>query len=169
MPLHLITVAIFVFITYKWGDYKNWQSYYSTILFFSAGDLMYNFLFNNKILWQWKSPFLSDITIELLWMMVLFPCIILLYLPYFKHKKKLKATLFYILAWIVVFSALEWFFYYFNYIKYYNGWNFNYSVIFYSLMFPLLTLHHFKPLAAIILASVWAAATILFFHVPVTI
>jgi hypothetical protein len=167
MPIHIITAVIFIIAAYKWGDWRNWKSYYSTILFFDLGDLMYFFLFEEKMLWQWKSPFLSSTVIELLWLLFLFPCISLLFLPNFPIKKKLMNKVFYLAAWAAGFSVLEAIFHKFGYIVYENGWNVMSSVIFYCLMFPVLMINQYKPALAILISFIWAPATMIIFKVPI--
>lgn len=147
--MHIMSGIIWAIITYKYGDWKHYRHYYPTILFFGFGDLLYNLLFHNNLLWLYIPKFsgLSHSLINLYYILVIFPCTILLYLPH--YPKTFYAQIKYILFWIVLYSALEWFFYVNGAFGYQHGWNLWWSVLLNCFMFPLLKLHHEKPLIVV--------------------
>ena len=149
MGVHILAGVVWIIITYKYGDWKNWRHYYPTILFFGFGDLGYNLLFHNNLLWFYISQFswLPHSVINLYYILVIFPCTILLYLPYFP--KTLYTQIKYVTFWIVLYSALEWFFNAAELFGYQHGWNIWWSVLLNCFMFPLLKLHHEKPLIVV--------------------
>lgn len=153
VPLHLLISIVWIIITKKWGDWKNWKSYYGTILFLDFGDMTYNYVFQHKPLWYHVSPILSTKQIEFLFLYIIYPCILLLMLPYYAKPKSLKNYIIYTLSWIISFSAIELVFYKLGFILYMNGWNYYLSVLFYFLLAPIMILHHFKPLWAILVSA----------------
>lgn len=164
MDLHIILMAIFIVITYKCGEWRNWKTYYHTILFLVAGDLMYYYVFSDNRLWYAASPNLSSKQIELLWKIVLYPCIVLILLPWYLKCKSFKNQVGYTFLWILVFSILELVVLKFKFIYYGNGWSYYWSVVFYSIMFPILIVHHFKPLLAIMLSAICGIVALIIFN-----
>lgn len=144
-PLIFILLFISIFITWKWGDWRNWELYYSTILYMIFADLAYIILSFNKPLWQYESPIFSSHFVESLIAFVVFPCTCLVFLPLFSKVSKPKALV-YILLWALLYSCVEYVSFRLGYFSYHYGWNLYWSFGFNCLMFPLLILHYKKPL-----------------------
>lgn len=153
VSLQVILAFVFIAAAYKFSDWKNWRAYYSTMLFWAFGDLMYRFLFGDKALWLHYTRYLSEKQIELIWILVINPCTSLLFLTFYLKQKSLKDRIYYILFWIAGYSMLELIMHELGLIIYCNGWNFYWSVAFYFLMFPILILHYFKPPWAILVCA----------------
>lgn len=166
MPFQVILAIILIIIAYKYGDWRNWKLYYDTILFFGFGDLMYRFLFDDRLLWAHRSvvTFLTDNQIELIWILVIYPCIVLLFLPCCLTQKSLLYKIGYFFIWIISFSVIELALYSLGCISYENGWSYYHSVVFYFFMFPILVLHHHKPLLAILSSIFCCIALMLIFR-----
>ena len=58
--MHLVLNAIFLVMGLKWGDWKNWRKYHATILFLWFGDLLYNVLCYQYIMWQYKESIFAE-------------------------------------------------------------------------------------------------------------
>jgi hypothetical protein len=164
VPLHIILAVIFIIITLKWGDWRNWRKYYPTIMFFITGDLAYNFLFRKKLLWQHIGIYLTPSMADILWKVVLYPCVVLIFL--YHYPKKFKNKLLYLSVWIIVFTFLEWGLVRSGYFVHLNGWNMWWTLQFYTILFPLLRLHEIKPLYAVLFSTVWVTAIMKIFQVP---
>ncbi|HWP98693.1 MAG TPA: CBO0543 family protein [Syntrophomonadaceae bacterium] len=163
--LIVIVAIVSIASALKWGDKKNWQSYYSTIIFFIAADLAYNALSVSKRLWEY-SGFLPHEYIGLFVMLTIYPSVMLIFLP--KWPSGVWHQVVHILKWVVIFSAVEWILSLFGELTYHNGWSFWFSVLFDCVMFPLLILHHKRPLLAWPLAIGVGAVILYSFHIPVS-
>ena len=58
--MHLVLNAIFLVMGLKWGDWKNWKKYHATILFLWFGDLLYNVICYQYIMWQYKESIFAE-------------------------------------------------------------------------------------------------------------
>ncbi|HWQ43586.1 MAG TPA: CBO0543 family protein, partial [Desulfosporosinus sp.] len=158
---------IWILSAYKWSDWRNWKSYYPTILFFIVGDLIYNFVAYNHPLWELTSPRFGTTFSVLIMNATLWPASTLLFLTHFPFAGNLKKAL-YILIWVAIFTLVELFFSSFSYLKYSNGWNIGWSILFNTVMFPLLKIHHEKPQLAWPLAFLFGTIVIYFFDIALS-
>ncbi|SPF51613.1 conserved membrane hypothetical protein [Candidatus Desulfosporosinus infrequens] len=164
--MRLLLPLIWILSAFKWSDWRNWKSYYPTILFFIVGDLIYNFIAYNHPLWEPTSPKLGVTLSVLLVNVTCWPASTLLYLTHFPLVGKLKKAL-YILKWVVLFTLIELICSWFGNFKYSNGWNIGWSILFDTVMFPLLKIHHEKPPIAWALAFL-LGTTIVFYFIPLS-
>lgn len=144
-----------------WGDYKHWQKYYSTILFFVFGDLLYlHLLHDHYPMWR-LVPRGVDYDIGIrpmhitfsIWL-IKYPATVMIYLYKFPNGSFLRKFS-YIGMWVGIYAVNELIDLRLNLIKYYNGWNFLWSIVFNLCMFTILRIHYKK--------SLWAwACSILF-------
>ena len=161
----VIALAILPILAYFLVDWKRWSDFYPTIQFYIICNLLYNFIFFNHTLWAYKprTPWLNHTFIDLAFGLIFIPIILMIYL---KHIPKMfKNVLFYILAWVMVFTVTEYFFQKAGLFIYHNGWGIINSAIFNVIMFSVLGLHFKRPLYAIVL-SIPIIAILLFFHHP---
>lgn len=154
--IFILLFLLSIFITWKWGDWRNWKLYYPTILYMILGDLTYIILSSGKPLWQYESPIFSGHFIESLIVFVVFPCTCLVFLPLYSKVRKSKRIV-YILLWAFLYISVEWLSVRLGFFSYHNGWNLYWSFGFDCIMFPLLILHYKKPL------WVWPPSIILAF------
>ncbi|MFC0270480.1 CBO0543 family protein [Metabacillus herbersteinensis] len=94
---------------------------------------------------------LSHTHIALSIMAVKYPATIFIYLSKYPQGKRIKKIL-YTAAWVLLYAVNETIDLSFNLLKYYNGWNFWWSIMFSTVMFTLLRVHYKKPLAAWLLS-----------------
>jgi len=163
--LTVIVAIVSIASAGKWGDIKNWQKYYSTIVFFMAADLAYNALTASKRLWEY-SGILPHEFISLFVMFTIYPSVMLIFLP--KWPSKALQQVIHILKWVIIFSAVEWVVSLYGEIAYHNGWNIWFSVLFNCVMFSTLILHHKRLLLAWPIAIGAGAIILYFFHIPVS-
>ncbi|WP_264806834.1 CBO0543 family protein [Cytobacillus sp. NCCP-133] len=171
--MHVILLLGFLFAGWKWGDWRNWKKYYSTILFFIIGDLIYSYLLYNYPMWQFHPSFDKAILpnhtlISLAVEFISFPVKVLIYLGNFpEHKNKVK-QLYYILTWVIFFTVFEftsiniW-----GGLSHHNGWNMLYTFFFYIVIFVMLRLHQNRPLLAWAFSFVIITFLLFSFDVPI--
>jgi len=161
----LIVLVVPLVIAWKIGDWRHWRLYYSTILYFIIGDVTFNVLSYNKPLWAYHSAVLSHTFMDLLVAVVVFPCTLLIFLPYYPENgwsKKFR----YLLFWVFIYSGVEWLAYQLGYFLHYNGWNIYWSIGFNCLMFVFLRLHFKNPLWVLIPSMALAFLILFLFDIP---
>ena len=163
--LIVIIAIVSIASALKWGDVKNWQNYYGTIVFFIAADLAYNALTGSKRLWEYES-FLPHEYINLFVMFTIYPSVMLIFLP--KWPSGVGNQVIHILKWAIIFSSVELVLSLFGEFAYHNGWNIWFSVLFDCVMFSTLILHHKRPLLAWPVALGVGAAILYSFHIPMS-
>jgi uncharacterized membrane protein len=162
---HVSMVIIAIFICYKWGDWRHWEKYYSTIQFFMMGDFIYLVLFRKTMLWSYNTNILNHTLVNLIVLFTVYPCTILLFIPHYpKHTSKKTG---YILLWVALFATAEYISHSLGCFNYHNDWNLGWSIIFTIIMFPLQYLHYHKALLAWGLAFVKLIIFILIFKVDI--
>ena len=133
-------------LCYKKGDWKHWEKYYPTILFYIIISINESIITNKKVLWQFfNSPSWDQITDYLL-EFITFPCIIILFLSNYPQTK--MKQFFYLISYVFLLFLSEVGFYISREIKYYNGWSLWWSFLLYAVAFPLMALHYKHPLLA---------------------
>lgn len=165
--MHIIVSLLFLIAALKWGDLKNWKSYYPTILYFAIGDLGYNFLTHDNPLWIYESTIFSHTFSDLLVVTIVFPSFVLLFLPYYPDEFVKQIS--YIVIWVFITSTLEYISYSLGYFSYHNGWSIWWSVVHNCIAFPLLRLHYKKPLWVWPISLAIAIGTLLLFDLPLRI
>ncbi|WP_407928631.1 CBO0543 family protein [Alkalihalobacterium elongatum] len=151
--MHIIYNLSFLLAGLIWGDWKNWQKYYSTILFFILLDLFYNFLTYNHPFWLFHenvfpSPFLNHTTISLIIMFVCYPVTILIYLKYFFRTNNWRKRFFHYILGVILYLSVEYINLHIGLISFHNGWEMWHSVLFVLAMFIIFPIHYKKPLLA---------------------
>lgn len=167
---HVIESILSVLIAWKWGDWRNWRLYYSTILYMIVGDFTYIIARADRPLWKFESPLFSYTFIELLIAFICYPstCLVFwgLYTKVKKDKKKVTALLLFAAC---LYTSFEWLSHHFGFISYYYGWSLYWSFLFNLIMFPLILLHFKKPLLVWPLSAALALIMMYFFKLPFAI
>lgn len=158
--MHFIFNLLFLVAGIKWGNWRNWKIYYSTILFFIGGDLLKNALLHNHLMWEYKETIFgenilfSHFIINLMIMLIVYPSTILIYLGHWP-KQRFKQIL-WLALWVFLYSSIEFInLKYLNLIEHHHGWNMGWSIIFNIFMFSIFPLHLKKPLIAWLLSLIW--------------
>lgn len=166
--MHVLTALFSIVAAWRWGDWRNWNKYHSTMLFIALGNLTYNFIAANHLLWRFTPEhFNYYIITELIYTFIVLPASVLLFLSNYPDDV-LKKVIYYI-KWIFIFIAFEYFFLINDGIVHQNGWNIWWSLIFLFLMFPLIRLHHTKPLWGYLLAIFMACFVTWYFNIPIEV
>ncbi|WP_251548959.1 CBO0543 family protein [Neobacillus muris] len=171
--MHSILLIGYVLAGWKWGDWRNWEKYYPTILFFLIGDLLYNFLLYNYPMWSYHPSFDKQILpnhtmISLAIEFLSFPVKVLIYLGHYPAKKSKAKQGFYILAWVVSLTVFEliarnvW-----GGLSHHHGWNILWTFLFYIVIFGLLRLHQIRPLLTWVISFWIITFLLIYFKVPI--
>ncbi|EGW36076.1 CBO0543 family protein [Desulfosporosinus sp. OT] len=159
----LLTLIVLI-ISWRWADWRHWKQYYPTILFWSLGNTIYCYLTVDKPLWKFTTIIPSSLA-NIIMALVIFPCVGLLFLPYFPKQTILKKFL-YICSWTFIFSLIEWWALKINHFAHYNKWNLTLSIIFNLGMFTLIQIHYKEPRWAWLISLVTAIFIMKYFEIP---
>lgn len=160
----IILASIFLICCWKWGDWRNWKKYYPTILYYILLDFLYNMLFANYSLWEYGGLFPNHSLNDIFVAIIMFPCITLLYLPY--YPKKIDKQV-YILFSAILLTTMEAVAFAFGLIKYYHSWNIWCSAAFWVATFVVLILHHKKPLIALPITTLGIIIVVVLTKLPI--
>jgi hypothetical protein len=167
--LFVVTVLLIdLIVAWKWGDWRNWQKYQSTILYIILCDLAYNFLTYNYPLWEYTPTLLfpNHTITSLATMFIAYTGVTLIYLGHYP-KTKMKKLL-WLSFWVTAWTVLEWVAIKLEEFKYFNGWSIWYSLLFNISLFIMLRLHYKRPLLTYVLSFIAAIALIILFNVPIS-
>lgn len=148
-------------------DWNNWQSYYSTVLYYCVLNLLYDFIYYNHTLFAFKAittSYLNYTIINLAFVLIIVPIAITIFLQ--KLPKKKEKIIGYIFIWAVFFWIIEYIFALKSMFVYDNGWSVWHSAWFDVLMFALLYLHYKRPTLTLGLTVIAIAIFITIFPVP---
>ncbi len=143
----LILLLIVLIILVKSGHLKNWKSYYPTVLLLMIGDLAFNFITYKHPFWRYHSVIIPSHTIlDLIHVVVSFPCIVILFLGYMPNGLWRRAV--YIALFSFLYASIEYVMYLTGKFEYLNGWNTLFSFFFDIGLFSIVMIHYIKPLIA---------------------
>ncbi|MFK9090833.1 CBO0543 family protein [Bacillus salipaludis] len=165
----IISGFISILCAWKWGDWKNWRQYLSTIQYFIIGDMLYNLFTQDFPLWNYPSPpnlLPNHLFNNLFIMFIIYPSTLLIFLYRFPKRNFFKQLL-HILFWIFLWAVFEFFMVYYELCVYYHGWTYSWSIFFASIMVLMLLLHYKHPLWAYMLSVPITAFFLFWFHVPI--
>ena len=164
-----VVMAVIVIIAVWWrGYYKDWKKYHTTMLYYALGNLTYNFLCANYILWRFNPDFISNHTLtEMIYTFIVFPGTILMFLG--NYPKTFYKQVLHNLWWITVYVLVEVVYLITDKIYYQYGWHLWWSAILVAVMFPMFRLHHTRPLLTYILSVPITLFLLWYFNVPVHI
>nr|WP_295970302.1 CBO0543 family protein [uncultured Bacillus sp.] len=138
-----------LFILWRFGEWKNYKTYYPTILFMIIGDLLYNLFTSQTPTWSYNPDFICrNHTLVNLWvMMTTYPATVLIFLPHYPERR--SKQILYIFLWSVLYGLIETIgIYLVGNISHHNGWNMWWSMAFNIVLFTMLPIHHKRPLLA---------------------
>ena len=141
------TIIFTILSAWKWGDWRNWQKYHTTMLYIAMGNLLYNFLYFDHRLWQYEPHFLvNHVIADTLTTFTILPLTCLIFLT--NYPDTVNGQLFRIIKFITIYFLFEVVFDVYGEIVYNCGWNIWWSLAWLFMMFPMLALHHKRPLIA---------------------
>lgn len=163
----LIRAIIWILVLLKWGDWRNWKQYQSSILYVIATDFLYNFLCYRYSMWEYTPNliFTTHVATTLFYALTIHPCVVILYLSQYPNEKKRQMV--WVLFWLMIYAAVEWIELEMGILVYHHGWNFLWSNALMCIALVLLRLHQQKPLWAYGVSVVITALLVRLFHVPI--
>lgn len=170
--MHIVFNLLYLIVAWRWGDWRNWEKYYPTILFLILCDLLHNFLAFNHTLWMYHEtlvPYLlpNHTTISLCYMLVMYPATILVYLKYFFKTNQWSKRIFHYVLWVTIYVVAEYTNLTVGLFSHHNGWKMGYSILFIMMMFILFPIHYKKPLLAWGISLLIILLVILNFDLPI--
>lgn len=164
--LHLVYNVSFLIVGWIFGDWRNWQKYYPTILFFIVGDLIQNFITRTEPLWKYHGATpLNHITISLLIMVIAYPATILIFLKYALKSWKHFAMNYGL--WVFLYSMIEWINLRLGLISHHHGWTLGWSIFINAIMFLSFRIHHDSPIMAWLMYLLAFIFIVIQFDIPV--
>ncbi|MEL3974140.1 hypothetical protein AAEO50_17790 [Rossellomorea oryzaecorticis] len=172
----MIIVFLFLYALagWKFGAWKEFQSFYPTLLFFIIGDLLSQFLLYDYSMWEFQPADhlsqtlnLNHTIIALLKMMIQYTATVAIFIG--RLPETLLRRILWVFFWTGIFGATEGLSHYYGIMTYHHGWHFGWDIAFNVMMFSMLIIHHKKPLYA------WAASIPviiglwMIFNVPYTV
>jgi hypothetical protein len=142
-------LLFFVISAAIWGDWKNWQKYYPTILFVMVINLAASFLTYHHILWQYNPGALvaTHTTVEMINAFALLPAATLTFLSRLPLRRGFFYQCGYIVLWVAMFSGWEFLAHYLvGSLTYKHGWSWYASIFFDIGMFSVIRIHYSRPL-----------------------
>ncbi|WP_078379743.1 CBO0543 family protein [Sutcliffiella halmapala] len=169
--MHIVYNFIFLFAAWRWGDWRNWEKYYPTILFFVFGDLLHNFIMYNHYYWLLHENLLPTVLpnhtiISLMTMVISYPATILIYLKYFFQTKKWWLRALHLVIWVTLYLGGEFVNLRLGLISHHNGWHMGWSILFVIVMFIMFPIHHKKPLLALGISLLFIVFLLFQFNIP---
>lgn len=166
--MHLVINLFIIFATWKWADYKNWKKYHATMLFLPVTSLVYSLLSYSSgvFLWDVYPDLFNHAITDLMYVIILLPCTVLLFLSNYPRDSFKKVI--YFLKYIFIYSAVEAFLFFAGRFKYEDGWSIWYSLIFYFLMFPAIIVHYKRPILAYIIFIIITVLGVWLFKLPIS-
>lgn len=147
----IIGVTTWIAAAIKWGDWRNWEKYYSTILYFIFCDVMYYYLTSAKHLWILQPTWpLKYELICLMGELIVFACTIFIFLGNYPESHFISISWTFI--WVIIYTSNEWILIKTGTFTHHNSWTLVDSFFFNILMFIFLRLHEKKPLMTLLLS-----------------
>ncbi|MGM0827674.1 MAG: CBO0543 family protein [Bacillota bacterium] len=164
----IIRSVLWILVAWRWGDWRNWKKYQSTILFFILLDLLYNFLTYNYTLWQYEpTAIIPNHTFNnMIVMFIIYPCLVLLYLGRYPTGGVKQGI--WIISFTTFLSIVEFINYKAGLITFHSGWNIKWSIMFYLYSLPILRLHNKKPLLAFGISVLITVGLLWILKVPIS-
>jgi hypothetical protein len=162
----IIGVSTWVLAGLRWGDWKNWQKYHATILFFILGDALYYYVSHTHRLWSLEPTWpLKSEFVCVIGEFLVFASATLIYLG--KYPEGRLISVWWTLLWIGIFSVNEWILLLTGTFSHSNGWTLWDSFLFNIIMFIILRLHYKRPLLAYPLSILVAVVLIYRYSMPI--
>jgi len=166
--MHSLAHILFIYLTYKYADWKNWKKYHATLLYIGFLNLTYNFLAANYDLWRYEPDLYSTHSItEILNSVIALPAIAFIFLSNYPAQESKRHITTYYIKWIVGSLIIESIYIYFDKITFHNGYKFWMEPFFYILMYVFIRLHFMRPLLTYFLSAIVIILFIVVFNVPV--
>lgn len=168
--MQIIYPILFILIALKFAKWRNFNTYYPTVLFMVIGNLLYSYLFKEYPLWRFEHTFEENLlptrlSINLIKIFISFPSLTVLFLSYYPDGKSLPKKGLYVVFWALLFGAVEFISKKLGMISYHHGWNIWWSLLFDLMMFIILAIHYKRPISAWALSAIFIIFLWNVFHI----
>ncbi|TMU88004.1 hypothetical protein FGG79_07815 [Bacillus sp. BHET2] len=170
----LLFLLFYAIIGWKFGNWKDFLSYYPTLLFFIVGDLLSQFLLYDYSMWKFKTitPFvfpihLNHTLISLSKMAIQYTATVSIFIG--RLPNTILGKMWWILLWTGIYGLTEGLAHILGMMTYHNGWHFGWDLFFNVLMFTVLIIHHKNPLIGWIVSFPIIIFLLLHFNVPYSV
>ncbi|MBN8210416.1 hypothetical protein JI666_16805 [Bacillus sp. NTK071] len=156
-------LGLFVIFLSIWkGDWRNWEKYYPSMLYIALATFVYEYISHEHfLLWELQEDsFINRTNTHFVHNLIINPLSAFVYLSNFPTEGIVRMII-YNGKWIIVFWIVECVASWMNIITYHNGWNLGWSLLFLTVMFPMVHLHHVNKRLALPL-SVFFTVLLLF-------
>ncbi|MGG1675397.1 CBO0543 family protein [Neobacillus sp. NRS-1170] len=167
--LRLVIPFLYLLAAWRFGDWKNWRKYYSSILFLISVDFGMSLLTYNFSLWTFQKSFLvpnHTITDFLITFFVLSP-MVFIFLSKYPFNSSMIWQIVYGAVWVIFSTFMESFFKAAELITYHHGWNLLWSILVWMFMYFGLRVHFSKPFWAWLLCFACVFFIKIYFHIPI--
>ncbi|WP_044337025.1 CBO0543 family protein [Rossellomorea aquimaris] len=156
---HIVVIVVIILSSLKWGSWNRWKEFLPTIYYFSFFNMFYQYIsYTMKAVWELDGFFINMFVTDSLYTMIAYPCLVVLFLSHYPEEIRMKIL--YNFKYIGVAILIEWAAWTMESIEYFEGWNLWWTLLFYFIMFPMLSLHYRNPFRALVL-SVFVVAFLL--------
>ncbi|WP_270179435.1 CBO0543 family protein [Alkalihalobacillus sp. CinArs1] len=165
--ISIFVSALFLLASIRYGDWKNWQRYYPTMLYMVINAVLYNVITYEYPTWEWEDVtgvFPNHTLLDFWIIFTQFPVVVLIYLT--NYPTSFKKRLIRFLVWVGIFSGLEAIVLQVDYIVYNNDWSLWWSILFNVTTFTFIPLHQRHPIFTWVLSFVFIAMLCMIFEVP---
>ncbi|HEX3031753.1 MAG TPA: CBO0543 family protein [Bacillota bacterium] len=136
-------IAITIVLALIYADWSNWRKYHATMLVFTTGNLFYNFVYHDHLLWRFRPQITNHHIMEIIYSFTVFPLTALMFLSNFPQG--LLRQIRYVAMYVLIYFGAEFLLFKLHRIGYSYGWNIWWSLAWNVMMFPCFILHHKKP------------------------
>lgn len=161
----IIGVIVWILAVIRWGDWRNWNLYQPTIIYFIFLDVLYYYITYTHPLWKLEPTWpLKYKIVSLFGEFLVFASTVLIYLGRYPTKRWISIG--WIALWVIIYTSVEWVLLKLGVFSYHNNWNLFDSFLFNILLFSMLRFYFRKPLKALLLSVPICVLLIILNSVP---
>lgn len=161
----IIGVSTWMIAAFRWGDWRNFNKYQSTILYFIFFDLLYYYITYDHRLWSLSpTPPLKYEIVCLAGEFIVFACTILIFIGRYPVDSFISVR--WTALWVFIYTLNEWILLKTGTMVYTNGWTLFHSFLFSIMMFIFLRLYFKKPLLTLLISIPIPGLLIIIFSIP---
>ncbi|MCA1059409.1 hypothetical protein LCL96_10690 [Rossellomorea aquimaris] len=167
----LIFLLAYAILGWRFGNWKDFLSYYPTLLFFIIGDLLSQFLLYDYSMWEFRtvtpiddSLYLNHTIISLSKMVIQYTVTIAIFIGRLPNSNFLKLC--WIILWTGIYGVTEGLSHVLGMMTYHHGWGFSWDILFNLMMFTVLIVHHKNPILGWLISFPIILFLFLYFDVP---
>lgn len=168
--MQTLFVVFFIVVSLFFGVWRRLNEFYSTLLFWIIGDLLYASLLHDHRFWEFRPVLIDHLILPTHTIIataiafLIYPSVIVVFLGRFPKSTFKKICWFFL--WALIFQSIEITAYLNESIIHQLGWSLTWSFIFNIVTFSLLPVHKWKPWAAWLLSILFIIFLWISFNPP---